>query len=161
MSRASVRAQIVTYLNAGTITDLNQVWSSFPSNINFQLNSTPGQMSRAAAVVFIEAEAEERIALGGATSGKKRVDYQVAIQLFHHSLQNQSEDAMEDFDTTVDDLKSYLRADHNLGDSTGQIIWQGAEPAIDVVYGEPARNNGGATDTWAAIRFKVTEIITD
>lgn len=160
MSRASVRAQVASYVSSGTITDLNQVLTSFPSVINFQTNATPGQMSRAAGVVFIESEQEERLALGGAHSGKKRVDYSVVIQVFHHSLQSQSENAMDDFDATIDDLKDWLRADHNLGDVTGQIVWQAAEPAISVAYGEPARTNGGATETWAGVRFTVTEIIT-
>jgi hypothetical protein len=160
MSRATVRAQVAQYISDGTIPDLNQILTSFPSVINFQTNALPGQMSRAVGVVFIEAEQEERMALGGAYSGKKRVDYSVVFQVFHHSLQTKSEDAMDDYDSTIDALKEWLRADHNFGDVTGQIVWQAAEPAITVNYGEPARTNGGATETWAGIRFTVTEIIT-
>ena len=159
MSRTSVRAQIVSYLQAGTIQDLNQVLSSFPKRLDFQVNATPGQLSRCAAVVFIGGETESRIALGGATNGWKRVDYAVAVQLFHHSLHSDAIDAMTDFDTTVDELKSYLRADHRLGDTTGTIIWQAAEPEISIDYSEPTGANGGATDTWAAVNFVVTEMI--
>lgn len=159
MSRTSVRSQIVTYLNAGTITDLNQIFASFPKRIDFQTNSTVGQLSRCACVVFIESEREQRIALGGDTDGWKRVDYGIVLQLFHHSLHSDSHDAMADFDTTIDELKDYLRADHRFGDSTGTIVWQGAEPEISVDYAEPTTSNGGATETWASIRFLVTEMI--
>lgn len=159
MSRTSIRAQIVSYLQNGTIKDLNQVWATFPKRINFQENATAGQQSRAVAVVFIADEYETRIALGGDTDGWKRVDYTVYIQLFHHSVYNNAEDAMVDFDLTVDELKDYLRADHRFGNPNGDIIWQGAEPEISVEYSEPTMSNGGAVETWAGIKFTVTEMI--
>jgi len=115
-------------------------------------------MSRAAAVVFIEAENETRLALGGATSGVKRIDYSVVVQVFHHSLQNHAEDTMNDFDATIDGVKDRLRSDHRFGDTTGTLVWQGAEPALDADYGVPKKINGGATETWASIRFVVTQV---
>lgn len=160
MSRANVRSQLVTFLKSSSVTDLNQVFSSFPKQINFQVNATAGQKSRAAGVVFIEREHEYRIALGGNNNGKKRIDYDVVVQLFHHSMQNNAEDAMNDFDVTVDGIKDLLRSDHRFGNPDGSIIWQGAEPEINVDYAEPQTNERGATETWAAIRFQVTQIYT-
>jgi len=161
MSRSNVRSQIVTYLeSAPSIQDLNQVFSSFPKQINYQVNATAGQVSRAAAVVFINSERESRIALGGATSGKKRVDYSITVQVFHHSMHNDAQDAMDDFDLTIDGIKDWLRADHRFGNPNGDIIWQGAEPEISVDYGEPASNQRGATETWAGINFQVTQVLT-
>jgi hypothetical protein len=81
------------------------------------------------------------------------------LQLFHHSLQNNAEDAMSDFDTLVDNIKNTLRASHNFGDTTQVNVWQGAEPAIDALYGEPVTSDNGATETWAEIRFDVTQMI--
>ena len=86
MSRQQVRNNVVKWIAEEQIPTLNQVFSPFPKRINFQVNSFPGQLSRAAAVVFIEAEGEDRIAIGGAYDGWKRVDYDVALQIFHHSL---------------------------------------------------------------------------
>lgn len=162
MSRTTVRNQIVSYLAGQSIQDLNQVFSSFPARIQFQVNATAGQLSRAALVVFIESEREVRTALGGATSGQKRIDFTVNLQVYHHSVQSLSENAMADFDTTIDQLKAALRADHRFGDTTGTIIWQAAESdfGLSVDYGEPARTNGGATETFAGVRFEVTEMIT-
>lgn len=165
MSRKVVREAVANWIASAQITTLNQVFTSFPKRINFQVDSFPGQNSRAAGVVFIESESESRLAIGGVTSqgeglGWKRVDYQVAFQIFHHSLQRDPVDAMDDFDQVIDAVKERLRNGwHELGENDPDRIWQAAEPGIDVQYGEPLTNEGGATETWAAIRFTVTQMI--
>lgn len=168
MSRKVVRENVANWIASAQITTLNQVFTSFPKRINFQVDSFPGQNSRAAAVVFIENEQEMRLAIGGVGDmleggygkGWKRVDYGVALQIFHHSLQRNAEDAMDDFDQLIDDVKDRLRAgQHTLGNDNPNEIWQAAEPNIDVQYGEPLTNESGATETWAAIRFTVTQMI--
>ena len=75
MSRSQVRGAVSDWVAVGNVTNLNQVWTSFPKRIDFQVNATPGQLTRAAAVVFISAESESRVAIGGAYSGWKRIDY--------------------------------------------------------------------------------------
>lgn len=157
--RTGVRATLYNWLNTGSITGLNQIFTSFPKRINYQVNSTAGQLSRAAAVIFIQSEKESRLAIGGAHSGWKRVDYTVIVQVYQHSMERNAEDAMTTFDTLVDSLKARLRADHNFGDTTGNLVWQGAEPEIRTSYGEPATDKGGATETFAEIQFEVTEMI--
>jgi hypothetical protein len=150
---------LASFLATPQITTLNQVFTSFPKRINFQVNSVAGQLSRAAVVVFIQSENETRLAIGGATNGWKRVDYSIVLQIFHHSLQRNAEDAMTDFDTLVDNIKTRLRSDHRFGDATGTLVWQGAEPIINATYGEPATVAEGATETYAEIQFDVTEMI--
>jgi hypothetical protein len=157
--RTGVRATLYTYLKNANISTLNQIFTSFPKRINYQVNSTAGQLSRSAVVIFIQSEREKRIAIGGATNGWKQVDFTVVLQIFHHSMQRDAEDAMADFDTLVDNIKATLRADHRFGDTTGNLVWQGAEPAIDTLYGEPVTSDNGATETFAEIRFDVTEMI--
>jgi len=157
--RADVRTTLYNYLKGANIYQLNQLFTSFPKRINYQVNSKPGQLSRAAAVIFIQSEREKRIAIGGATSGWKQVDFTVVLQIFHHSMQRNAEDAMADFDTLIDNIKATLRADHRFGDTSGNLVWQGAEPAIDTLYGEPVTSDNGATETFAEIRFDVTEMI--
>jgi hypothetical protein len=66
---------------------------------------------------------------------------------------------MADFDTLIDNIKTRLRSDHNFGDTTGTLVWQGAEPVIMGRYGEPATNQEGATDIFAELEFDVTEMI--
>lgn len=158
--RTGVRATLYSWLATGNITNLNQIFTSFPKRINYQVNSQAGQLSRAAVVIFIQSEREKRLAIGGATSGWKRVDYSIILQVYQHSLERNSEDAMVAFDTLIDSIKTRLRADHNFGDSTGTLVWQGAEPEINCTYGEPASVEGSpATETFAEIQFDVTEMI--
>jgi hypothetical protein len=157
--RTGVRSTLASFLTTPQITTLNQVFTSFPKRINFQVNSLAGQLSRAALVVFIQSENETRLAIGGATNGWKRVDYSIILQIFHHSLHRNAEDAMTDFDTLVDNIKTRLRSDHNFGDTTGTLVWQGAEPIINATYGEPSTVAEGATETYAELQFDVTEMI--
>ena len=157
--RTGVRDTLAQFLANPPIATLNQVFTSFPKRINFQVNSQPGQLTRSAVVIFIAAEAENRLAIGGATSGWKRVDYTVILQIYTHSLHRNAENVMADFDTLVDNIKERLRSDHNFGDTTGNLVWQGAEPVILGRYGEPATSDEGATEVFAELEFAVTEMI--
>jgi hypothetical protein len=117
-------------------------------------------MTRGAGLVHILSERESRIANGGAYSGWKRIDYEVAFQVFTHSVETNSQDAMDTFDAIIDAVKDRLRAGgHRLGETDGSVIWQAAEPGITVQYGEPKTNDGGATENWAGIQFTVTQMI--
>jgi hypothetical protein len=157
--RTGVRATLFNFLTFQPIENLNQVFISFPKRIDFSVNSLPGQQSRAAAVIFIAAEKESRIAIGGATNGIKRVDYTVLLQIYMHSFVRNSEDAMADFDVLIDAIKTRLRSDHRFGDENGTLVWQGAEPAINARYGEPSTSEEGLTETYAEVEFEVTEMI--
>lgn len=157
--RAGVRDTLANFLSNPPVEMLNQVFTSFPKRINFQVNSQPGQLSRSAVVIFIQSETESRIAIGGAHNGWKRVDYSIILQVYQHSLQRDSQLAMQDFDTLVDNIKTRLRSDHNFGDTSGVLVWQGAEPIINATYGEPATVSEGATETYAELQFDVTEMI--
>ena len=157
--RSAVRDTLYNWIETGNIQNLNQFFYSFPKRINFQVNSQPGQLSRAAAIIFIQAENESRIAIGGAHNGVKRIDYAVVIQIFFHSLHRNSMQAMADFDLLIDAIKARLRADHNFGDANGTLVWQGAEPIINATYGEPLTSDEGATELWAELQFDVTQMI--
>lgn len=157
--RSAVRDTLYNFLYNPPVEGLNQVFTSFPKRINFQVNSQPGQLSRAAVVIFIQSETESRIAIGGATNGWKRVDYSVILQVYQHSLEPNSEKAMIAFDTLVDNIKERLRSNHNFGDPSGYLVWQGAEPIINATYGEPATVSEGATETYAELQFDVTQMI--
>lgn len=160
MSRQQVRQAIYDWVVAGNITNLNQVFIAFPKRINFEQNATAGQMSRGAGLIHITNESESRIAVGGASNGWKRIDYQISFQIFLHSMQAKAEDAMADYDAIVDSVKDRLRAgSHRLGQTDGTIIWQAAEDSISVQYGEPKTNAGGATEIWASVDFIVTQMI--
>lgn len=157
--RVGVRNTLAAFISNPPITNLNQVFTSFPKRINYQVNSQPGQLTRSAVVVFIAAETENRLAIGGATNGWKRVDYTVVLQVYTHSMQRNAEDVMDDFDELIDNIKARLRSDHTFGDPTGNLVWQGAEPTINARYGEVSTTNEGASEVFAEIEFLVTEMI--
>jgi len=157
--RSAVRAQLSAFLMNPPIENLNQVMPSFPKFINYEVNAAPGQMTRAAGVVYIADENETRLAIGGAHSGWKRVDYTVIVQVFCLSFHRNSLDVMSDFDIIVDNIKERLRSDHNFGDPSGNLVWQGAEPVIQGRYGEPSTEKEGVTEIFAEIQFPVTQMI--
>jgi len=157
--RVGVRNTLAAFISNPPIENLNQVFTSFPKRINYQVNSQPGQLTRSAVVVFIAAETETRLAIGGATSGWKRVDFTVVLQVYTHSLHRNAEDVMDDFDVLIDNIKERLRSDHTFGDTTGNLVWQGAEPVINARYGEVTTTNEGASEVFAEIEFLVTEMI--
>jgi hypothetical protein len=159
MSRSEVREAVGTWIAGANIPHLNQIFTSFPKRINFQANSTAGEITRAAGVVFIQGEDESRLAIGGASSGWKRIDYDVQFQIFTHSVAQYAQDAMSEFDAIIDAVKDRLRAGgHRLGQSSGDVIWQAAESSIRVDYGEPLTNDGGVTEIWAAVEFTVIQM---
>lgn len=157
--RVGVRNTLAAFISNPPIANLNQVFTSFPKRINYQVNSQPGQLTRSAVIVFIAAETENRLAIGGATNGWKRVDYTIVLQVYTHSMQRNAEDVMNDFDELIDNIKTRLRSDHTFGDPTGNLVWQGAEPVINARYGEVSTTNEGASEVFAEIEFLVTEMI--
>jgi hypothetical protein len=157
--RVGVRDTLSAFISNPPIANLNQVFTSFPKRINYQVNSQPGQLTRSAVVVFIATETETRLAIGGATSGWKRVDYTIILQVYTHSLHRDAQDVMDDFDVLIDNIKERLRSDHTFGDPTGNLVWQGAEPIINARYGEVSTTNEGASEVFAEIEFLVTEMI--
>jgi hypothetical protein len=160
MSRNQIRNAVGNWVAEAGIPNLNQIFAAHPKRINFQANANAGQLTRAAGLVYISDETETRIANGGAYDGWKRLDYTVQFQVFTHSMQPHAQDAMDDFDAIIDAVKQKLReGGHRLGLEDGDVIWQAAEPTISVIYGEPSTNEGGATETWAAITFTVTQMI--
>ena len=162
MSRAEVRSAVANWIgnDPNLPAGLNQVFTSFPKRINFEANSVAGQLTRGAAVVFISAEHESRIAVGGAYNGWKRIDYDVTVQVYIHSMQQFSQDAQDDADIIVDGIKNRLRGGgHRLGMSDGSVIWQAFEDGIDATYGEPKTNDGGATELWAEVSGVVTQMV--
>ena len=99
--RAAVRNTLYNFLYNPPVTNLNQVFTSFPKRINFQVNSQAGQLSRSAVIIFIQSETESRLAIGGAHNGWKRIDYSIILQVYQHSLEPDSQAAMESFDTLI------------------------------------------------------------
>ena len=161
MSRASVRAAVTTFFQPTAVAGLNKVYSSMPKRIpgtDFRYGQAAGTKSGAVGLVQIVAENEERIAIGGATSGKKWVHYTVELQVYCHSIEMHAEDAMAFFDSVIDDVKATLRSDRWLNDYP--VIFEAGERSLVGIYGEPKVLADGASEIWGAVQFEVSEVLT-
>lgn len=159
MSRAVIRAALAAYIAPPNIAGLNKVYTSQPKIIQgpefFQPGLT-GFASGAVASVFIEREVELRKALGGATSGKKRINYDIAILIQFRSTKPRSEDAMDDYDALIERLKVRIRTDRTLGSPS---IFQAGEAELEVISDLPKLSND-ETMIFSALRMDIAEFIT-
>lgn len=164
MSRRTIRAALATYLT-GSVTGINTVYRGLPALIpGDAFFPAPGAGNQTGCVLCVNilSDTEARKALGGATSGKKRVDYVVDLQLFFRSVQpaainsDPALEATDAFDDIIENLKAKIRADRTANSAN---VWQWGEADLTGVYGEPLSGDNG-TEWWAAIRTEVTEWLT-
>lgn len=161
MSRASVRSDVAAFFAPPAVPGLNTIYTSFPKRIpgqDFRAGQPSGTKSGAVGVVHITGEVEERIAIGGATSGKKWVHYTVELQVFCHSIETHAETAMAFFDTVIDGVKAHLRSDRWLNDYP--TVFEAGERELAGYYGEPQVLADGASEIWGGVRFEVSEVLT-
>lgn len=164
MSRASVRSAVSTYLAPPAVAGLNVVLPTQPKDLGgIEFTSgVAGEDSGAIATLFIQHQEEGPGAMDGAGGGRLTT-YQVAVQVFHRSVEPKAEAAMDHFDGVVDALCNRLRSDPRLGLTQAQAdavhLISGAYEALTVEFGEPQLGNedGGWVDTWAVVRFPVLE----
>lgn len=165
--RSDARQQIKTWLDAGEILYLDQVFTAPPLRLNFQQYSMDDSHN-CQIVIFIDEQGEMRMSLGGATSGKKRIDYMVALEVYYRCTRPDPEVAQDAFDELVDAVTDRIREDRRLGISdslTSQsIIWQAGEGGygIQIDFKDPTDGNigGEPIEHYARIRFEVTQWIT-
>ena len=168
MSRATVRAQVASYLENAGITNLSGVKpfpAKFTPEMEFYAGEDPGHSSGAIIFMFFESETENRVALGGAHNGRKAVEYSLVLDCFMRSNHKKSEDAGSDNEAFLDSLLAAIRADRNAGNPAIIFQWgEGVNPggaALSVVSYYPRLLNGAgsATQTYSTVRVSVVEIL--
>jgi len=168
MSRATVRAAIANYLTNAGITNLSSV-KSFPAKytpeMEFYAGEDPGHSSGAILFIYFESQQETRIALGGAHSGRKAVEYTVVLDCFFRSTEPKSEVAGQQNEAFIDSLEAAIRADRT-ANSAGVIFqWgEGTFPGsadLNVTSYYPRMLAGGqsVTQIYSSIRVSVIEIL--
>ena len=162
MSRAVVRQAIADWLNQVPIDGLDEVK---PGKIQVQapMIRSDGSPYRGLAYVLLGVHGpnhEERIAMGGAYSGVKEIDYAATLVLHQWSASNDWIASQLAFDDTIDAIKAQLRAG---GRTLGRpdVILQAGEwtAGIDDQSSEPVALNGGTLSVVTHIDFQVTETI--
>jgi hypothetical protein len=161
-ARADARAALAEWLIDAEIVGLDHIHYSYPRDWVREFNSYGSGDHRCHAVIFFEQEGELRFALGGPTSGRKRIDYLVCLELFHRSTSQDTAAAMDDFERIVDEIKTRLREDRRFG-ADESIVWQGGEGGygIQLDFERPSSLVGGEpVENACSIRFEITQWIT-
>jgi hypothetical protein len=155
MSRSTIRAAVASYFTTPAIPNLT-IYTSEP---RIQPSPLPvdGSGSGASAFVYIEREREYRRALGGAQGGKKEIVYEVGLVVTFRS--NKSGDqAMGDYDSVVENIKSRLRADRTLG--APGVVFQAGESGTGIeIISDLPKKIGQLVEIWSVVRFTVSEWI--
>jgi hypothetical protein len=171
MGRAFVRQTVAAFFAPPAVPGLYTVYRAEPKNIPgpaFFDGAPAGTASGAVAFPHIESQIEQRIAMGGPTSGWKMVPYDVALVVRFKSNRQESEDAVDDWDTILENIVDRLRSDRQLGTSAQQspTIFQAGEgdtfggEDIHVLSDLPkAMGTGQQIVAWAAVRFKAIEMV--
>ena len=168
MSRATVRAAVVKYLQGAGITSLASVKpfpAKFTSEMEFYAGEDPGTQDGCIIYTFINRESERRIALGGPHNGKKAVDYEFTLDCFFRSTKRKTEDVGADNEAFLDSLITAIRADRNAGAPDVIFQWgEGTFPGgadIDITSYYPRSLNGAAsaTQVFSSVRVSVVEIL--
>lgn len=161
MSRAEVRSAVANFFAPPAVAGLNTVYRSEPKIIqgqDFFAGAAAGIGTGAVGVVHIERESEQRRALGGATSGKKRIDYDVAMIIRFRSDLVSGTAAMDAYDTMIDGIKTRLRSDRQLNAagtifSAGEAGEQGGSD-IEIISDLPVKE-GQVVHIWTACRLPI------
>lgn len=167
MSRTTVRAQFVNYLNNAGITYLSEV-KNFPAKFtpegDFYQGEDPGHQQGCIVFPYIESQSEKRIELTGATGGGKEISYDVSFTCIFRSNKRKTEDAGVDAETFLDSFTNAIRASKNCGGNGPIFQWgesgtnNGAD--IEVVSYYPRQLNGSAavTQVVSTVKVRIIEI---
>jgi hypothetical protein len=171
VSRATVRQQVLEYLQNANVTHLSTIKpfpAKFTPEMEFYAGEDPGHSSGAIMYLYIESEAEHRIAFGGSHNGRKAVEYSMVLDCFLRSTQRKAEDAGYDNESFLDSLITAIRADRTAGTEGkpfpifqwGEGTMPGASD-ITVTSYYPRQLSGGAsvTQIYSSVRVTVVEIL--
>lgn len=156
MSRATARAAVAAWIAPPNVAGLNKVYASPPKVISStDYAGAAGVTAGCVAVIYILSRTDERIAIGGATSGWKRVRYVVDLDLWFRDTQPDAVVAQAAFDATVDALLARLRTDRTLGSPD---VWQALEGGLTDRSSEP-QLEGDVTVIRGDVQFLLDEMI--
>lgn len=173
MPRATVRAAITAYLQsgiaAGAIPSLSKVFGHPPALTpegDFYANQGPGFASGAAIYLHLITHDERRIAIGGATSGRKSRPYHVGLICVLRSTKPDTQIVGADNDLFLDGVTGWIQANRTAGVQEGSTFFQWGEGdegpgSIDLVVkaGMPKKIRGQSSQVFSTIDVTALEIL--
>lgn len=160
MPRATIRAGIVDYLQAASITGLGSVFAHPPKQTGegeFQADQTG---SGAVIYVHLAGQEERRIATGGPTDGMKLRAYEVALICVFRSKLADTEAVGAANDQFLDSLTAAVQANR-----TPTAVWQWGEgdtfgaPDVRVEAGMPRPIRQQASQVWSICTVTALELL--
>jgi hypothetical protein len=169
MGYATVRQSVADWIappNVPGITKVYQAQPPFISGEDYGLFTVPTyslgeQTAGCFAFVHVNDSVERRIAVGGATDGRKEITYQVGIVLPFIALKPTDDSYIGAWDAIADNLKARIRANRTLGQD-GLTIFQAGEGEADLHIASdlPRIDRGtGNVHIWSVMELDVIEII--
>lgn len=161
MSRASIRAEVASYLTGAGITGLTTVYQHPPKQTGEGEFIAPGNDAGAVIFVHLSQQSERRIADGGPTSGMKMRAYQVALICVYRSKEPDTETVGAGNDAFLDSLVTAIEENRAPGP-----IWQWGEgdtlsaPDIHIEAGMPRPIRQQASQVWSIATVDVLELLT-
>jgi hypothetical protein len=156
--QAAARQAIVNWFTTANIPGLAAIHRSVPKIINAQdFNLSAENGSGCIIVVHLTGAKENRIAMGGATSGEKFSKYDLALQVYFRSVKTDAEEAQDDQDAVIDTIYARWRADRNFGtapaqwNGTNATVWQAGEGSAGITYEQAELVQDGQTSCIDAV----------
>lgn len=176
MSLASVQNQICLYFGgvydpitrsyrAPQIPNLGTVRRAFPKRedeAEFGVGQPPGVGFGCVMVVWLLDGRENRIAVAGASNGRKKVRHVVQLHLFIRSKQPYAEDATDNAYALLDAIRAHIHADRTCGSGGFEVggfqVGEGAEPMFEW-HMEQGNTSEDVTEIFLLITTDAVEIV--
>ena len=172
-TRAEVRTAIVSFFEGkigvtGTIPALAQVYG-FPEKImaesDMYQDFNPGLDEGAFMFVHLMNSHDQRIAIGGPTSGQKWVEYECTLTVVFRSSAQLSSDAGLANETMTDSIVAAIRSDRHAGAPGTIFQWGegGRAGGVDIdvtsFYPQQLHASQATTQILTTIKVKVAQVI--
>lgn len=161
MSAAAVETAVASYITGAAIPNLFECYANPPfdlEDVPISSLTPPGATTSAVAVVYVDTDNDEVIALDGA-GGRRTCTYTVSLEVLLWDVSGVATTAGGAYDDLIDAIKVRLRTDPMLGTTpagvSGDII-QAAVSRLFVERGRPVLlGTGNVPARWAGIQFAV------
>lgn len=148
-------------LVAGLYT-VRRAWAKQDDHAMYTYGANPHPLSGAMMIVQIPSGDERRVAVGGATSGLKKVAYAVEMHTYVRSEEPYAEDSQDFGFGLKDAIFARLRADRTCGsgglEAGGFHIGEGGQPWFRWAMGQ-AKTSAGLTKVYLRIECEAHEYI--
>lgn len=174
MTRSTVRNGIAAFFGGATYDPIQRIYRPTPlaadglagvrpyfakrvNDADYTFGFAAGRAMGGIIVVHVAQTGERRIALGGATSGEKRVVYGVTLHLYHLANTPHAEDAQADVDALLEAIVGLIHGDRTLD---GAVTEAGESANGITTRMDPPVIADERTESYAVIAFDAVAYIT-